>query len=135
MKAANLFLSLFLITGLFLTGCEKFELEDHCPEEEQSVDYNPQDLRVNDDTDNEEELGSEFNSKSLDNKSLDGSDAGNGGLNQDSPAENGNDSGSGDNTDDSSGDDDDTVNDDSDNEDEHPRRPQDPAGSGSSSDR
>lgn len=128
MKAAKLFLSFFLISGLILSGCEKFELEDHCPEEEQNIDYNPQELRVNDDTDNEEELGS-----GVSNKSLDASDGSNGGLHQDTPADNGNDNGSeeGDTSDDS----DDTVNDDSDNEDEHPRRPQDPASPSTSSNR
>lgn len=128
MKAAQFILSIFLVTGIIFSGCEKFELEDHCPEEEQNIDHNPQDLRVNDDTDNEEELGSEVNNKSLDGSGFNGS------LNQSTPADHGNDSGS-DGEDDTSGDNDDTVNDDSDNEDEHPRRPQDTATSGASSNR
>lgn len=122
MKATKIFLSLTLIAGLGLSGCEKFELEEHCPEEEQNIDYNPQDLRVNDDTDNEEELGSEVS-----NQTLDGSGVFDGSLTPNTYNNFGNDSGDGDG-DDVTDDGDDTVNDDSDNEDEHPRRPKNPSG-------
>jgi hypothetical protein len=89
-------LALIAFVGVFFSSCEKLELEDHCPEEQTGPTWNPGDLKVNDDSDNE---FNRFDDSSLqDNVFGDGSD-------------------SSDNSDDKPSDD--LVNDDSDNEDEN----------------
>jgi len=101
--------SLLLVLGLF-TACEKFELDDHCPEDgQQEAQFNPQDMRVNDDSDDEEA------STTIVNKSTDAD--GQGAFNKNSVS-------STSNTSDNAtrgGDDDEFINDDSDDEDEGPK--------------
>jgi len=119
MKTLAKGISLLIILGLFV-GCEKFELDDHCPENEHEVFINPQDLRVNDDSDREDELAPGH-------KTLSASD----GDLELSTTNLGNQNGGG-TGDDSS---DDLVNDDSDDEDEgvRPRIPGNPSGLGGGS--
>jgi hypothetical protein len=89
-------LTLLAFVGLFFSSCEKLELEDHCPEEEQTdPTWDPGDVRVNDSTSKLTRLDDEQN---LDNV------YGEGGS---------------DDSDDSQDSPDDMVNDDSDNEDEN----------------
>lgn len=121
--------SIFVISALsllaFFTSCEKFELEDHCPEEEQNETFeNPQELRVNDDSDSEES-GSSSNQTtrgfSSDSES---------GIKGDQKSAIGKPDGSGDDADE---DGEDLINDDSDNEDEGADQSRRPGGSGTSS--
>lgn len=117
MKKTLYFTSALLIFGLFI-GCEKFELEDHCPEEDQQgAQFDPQDVRstVNDDSDSEDDvkpgtrsLDDDGNQHGLDNNTI------NKGQSSD---------GSSDGNDDDETDD--LINDDSDDEDEgeKPRSP------------
>lgn len=121
MKKFVTLLSLLLVTTLFV-GCEKFELEDHCPEEEQnSTSYgDPQDYRVNDDSDSEE---SGAHSKALSAGGDVDLDEGQTSMGSSDGSEGNDDS-------------DDLINDDSDNEDEggQPRKPSGNDSSGDSND-
>lgn len=116
MKKTLYFISAFLLLGVF-TSCEKYELDDHCPEENQAPYVNPQELRVNDDSDNEE--GKRPSQKSSiedsENSNVDSTTSNDGGVEDPSDKPNG----------------DDLINDDSDNEDEG-GRPRNPKGSGKS---
>jgi hypothetical protein len=102
MRARNIIFYLAFISSFAFISCEKFELEEHCPEGDH-VEANPQDLRsfVNDDSDDEE------STLQLSGSSADGSEGGitPDSTNEDGPEENNDDDG-------------DLVNDDSDNEDE-----------------
>lgn len=117
MKKTLYFIFAFLFLGVF-TSCEKFELDDHCPEENQENYVNPQDQRVNDDSDSEET--GETGKPSIKSTAEDSQHG-----NNDSGTSNGN--GSGDDSDSGNPDDDDLINDDSDNEDEG-ERPRNPNG-------
>lgn len=114
-------LSFFLILVLFV-GCEKFELDDHCPDSEGPT-INPQELRVNDDSDREEEAIVSGKTISAQDEDLD--------LHQNESSFGSEDGGGTSDTDDN----DDLVNDDSDDEDEgvRPRIPGGTSGSGGSS--
>jgi hypothetical protein len=119
MKHFAAIFSLLLATSLFV-GCEKFELEDHCPEDEQnSTSYgDPQDYRVNDDSDSEESGSHAKSFNAAGSIELDEAQQTMGSTGDSS-----------DGSDDS--DDDDLINDDSDNEDEggQPRKPSGSEGS------
>lgn len=103
----------FLLVLALLAGCEKFELDDHCPENEGPM-VNPQELRVNDDTDSEDEVKPGTKSLSAQDNNLN--------QNEVIYGTSGDDGNTGD------GNDDDLVNDDSDDEDEGVR-PRVPGGS------
>lgn len=114
MKRTLYFISFITILGA-LASCEKFELDDHCPEENQEQQINPQELRINDDSDSEETGKPNLKSESASNHEGDSttSTSSNDGSNNDSDSGN--------------PDDDDLINDDSDDEDEG-GRPQNPNG-------
>lgn len=71
MRARNILFYLAFLSSFAFISCEKFELEEHCPEEDH-IEANPQDLRsfVNDDSDDEE------STLQLNGSSVDGSDGG-----------------------------------------------------------